>query len=146
MATVNQPHSGIAPEIRKLSLKYPEMTQGDIARSVGCSPQNVSQVLAAFLDGRSSERLQDFQQGKAEVYDALQLRLLESLTPEKIEKAKVMEVITGAAILEDKARLVRGQATGINVVALLDVVEAIKQRGRNSARVTVDEKTHMRDE
>jgi hypothetical protein len=39
-----------------------------------------------------------------------------------------MEAITGAAILIDKARLVRGQATGINVSILMDVVEAIRAR------------------
>ena len=39
-----------------------------------------------------------------------------------------MEIITGAAILEDKARLIRGLATGINVNVLLDVAEAIRQK------------------
>ena len=37
-----------------------------------------------------------------------------------------MEAVTAAAILEDKARLVRGQATGINVSVLLDVAESIR--------------------
>jgi hypothetical protein len=37
-------------------------------------------------------------------------------------------LVTSVAIVEDKARLVRGQATGINVTALLDVVEAIRAR------------------
>ena len=136
----------LAPEIRRLSLRYPEMSQSDIAKTVGCTRSNVSQVLATFLDGRSPERLQDFQQNKAELYDALQFRLLESLTPEKIEKAKVMELITGAAILEDKARLVRGQATGINVVALLDVVEAIKQRNLRTISVQSVEDSLLRAE
>jgi predicted transcriptional regulator len=123
---------GLAPEIRMLSVRYPELTQGDIARKVGCTTSNVSQVLSAFLDGRNSERLQDFQNQKAEVYDALQLRLLESVTHEKIANTKVMEAVTAAAILEDKARLVRGQATGINVSVLLDVAEAIRNRRANA--------------
>jgi hypothetical protein len=119
---------GLAPEIRRLSLKYPEMSHGAIARKVGCRPSNVSQVLATFLSDHTNEQLQEFQSAKAEIYDALQYQLLESLTPEKIAKAKVMELVTGAAILEDKARLVRGQATGINVNVLMDVVEAIRSR------------------
>ena len=42
-----------------------------------------------------------------------------------------MEIIIGAATLEDKARLVRGQATGINanvLLVLLDVVDAMRSR------------------
>ena len=58
-----------------------------------------------------------------------------SLTRDKIEKTKPMEAITGAAILIDKARLVRGQATGINVNVLLDVAEAIRSRPAVSSRV-----------
>jgi hypothetical protein len=39
-------------------------------------------------------------------------------------------LVSGAAILEDKARMIRGQATSINVQALLDVAEIIRQRDR----------------
>ena len=39
-----------------------------------------------------------------------------------------MEAITAAAILEDKARLVRGQATSLNVSVLMDVVDAMRLR------------------
>jgi hypothetical protein len=37
-----------------------------------------------------------------------------------------MEAITGAAILIDKARLVRGQATSINANVLIDLVRAVR--------------------
>ena len=78
----------------------------------------------------TADDLQGFQAHKADIYDALQHRLL-STVPSKIAKAPLMAVVTSAAILEDKARLVRGQATGINVSVLLDVAEAIRQRRRN---------------
>jgi predicted XRE-type DNA-binding protein len=118
---------GLAPKIRKLSLQYPEMTQSDIARKVGCTTSNVSQVLKNFLDGCSSDDLLDFQTNKAEVYDALQKRILESVTHAKLEKVAVRDAVVAAAILQDKSQVLRGQATGINVVALLDVVKAIKE-------------------
>lgn len=35
--------------IRRLKLKYPEMSQSQIARFVGCSPSNVHQVLKSLL-------------------------------------------------------------------------------------------------
>jgi hypothetical protein len=120
--------TGAATRVIKLKLKHPELTHGEIAKTVGCTRANVSGVLATFLAGTSDETLRDFQERKADVFDSLQYRLLSSLTPSKIAKAKPMEIITGAAILEDKARLVRGQATGINVNVLLDVVDAMRAR------------------
>jgi len=88
----------------------------------------VAQVLSTFLAGGSYDQLQDFQTNKADIYDALQHRLLGSVTAEKIANSKVMEAVTAAAILEDKARLVRGQATGFNVNVLMDVVELLKAK------------------
>ena len=35
--------------IRRAKLKYPEMSESQIARYVGCSPSNVHQVLQSFL-------------------------------------------------------------------------------------------------
>lgn len=117
---------GLAPTIRKIAVQYPELTHSEIARTVGCDPSNVTCVLKTFLGNTSPEQLADFQQNKADIYDAMQHRLLASLTDDKINKSKVMEAVTAAAILEDKARLVRGQATGINVSVLLDVAESIR--------------------
>lgn len=111
-----------------MKVQYPELTDSEIARTVGCRPSNVSAVLKVFLGKNTNAQLRDFQESKADVYDSLQYRLLSSLTQAKITKAKPMEIITGAAILEDKARLVRGQATGINVSVLLDVAQAIRER------------------
>jgi hypothetical protein len=125
---VSSAKKGLAPSIRKMAVAYPELSNSEIARAVGCSVQNVSCVLQSFLAGTSPDTLREFQESKADVYDALQLRMLGSLTQDKIDKSKPMEIITGAAILEDKARLVRGQATGINVNILMDVVEAMRAR------------------
>jgi hypothetical protein len=38
--------------IRRTKLKYPEMSESQIARYVGCSPSNVHQVLKNFMAGR----------------------------------------------------------------------------------------------
>jgi len=124
-----QARTGAAPRIRKLKLRHPELSHAEIAKRVGCAPSNVTSVLKTFMGKSNEDELRGFQEAKADIYDALQHRLLASLTQAKITKAKPMEIITGAAILEDKARLVRGQATGINVSVLMDVVEAIKARG-----------------
>ena len=35
--------------IRRIKIKYPELSESQIARCVGCSPSNVHQVLKSFL-------------------------------------------------------------------------------------------------
>jgi hypothetical protein len=125
--------TGVAPKIRKLKLKHPELTASEIAKAVGCSVNNVYGVLQTFLGDKSDADLRQYQESQADVFDALSYRLLASVTPEKIANTKPMEAITGAAILIDKARLVRGQATGINVSILMDVVEAIRARPASAA-------------
>lgn len=136
-------HRGCAPHIRALHTRYPEMPASAIAETVGCTTSNVYSVLDTFLGSTSREALQGFQDNKADIYDALQFKLLKSLDDEKISKAKPMEIITGAAILEDKARLVRGLATGINVNVLMDVVEALRARpaANLNAPSTIDAST-----
>jgi hypothetical protein len=76
---------------------------------------------------RTEAELHDFQANKADIYDAVQMRALASVTQAKLQKSSAPALVTAAAILEDKARLVRGQATGINVQVLLDIAEMIRR-------------------
>lgn len=121
------PHGTRAALIRRMKCRYPELSEAQIGRRVGCSRQNVNQVLAAFLDGHSEAELRDFQAQKADIYDAIQQRALECVTSAKLQKSSAPSLVTAAAILEDKARLVRGQATGINVQVLMDVASMIRR-------------------
>lgn len=119
-------HSGAGKRAIKLKLENPHLSDAKIAARVGCSPQNVSVVLRRFLGDHTEEDLREFQNNKADIFDALQMRSLKSITNEDIAKAPLLPRITGAAILEDKARVIRGQATQINVSVLLDAVQAIR--------------------
>jgi len=118
--------SAKAAMIRRLKTSYPELTAGSIARKVGCSPQNVNRVLKRFL-AHSEEDLREFQQNTADIYDATKQRFLESITPEKLEKLPATSAVIAAGILHDKAALMRGQATGINVQVLLDVASMLRR-------------------
>jgi len=109
-----------------LKLAHPELSDAKIAARVGCRPSNVHTVLSRFLGDHSAEDLKTFQESKAEIFDALQMRTLMSITQEDIAKAPLLPRITGAAILEDKARVIRGQATQINVSVIADLVAAAR--------------------
>lgn len=125
----NNSRKGTAPRIRQLATRYPELSKAEIARRVGCSQANVSCVLKTYLGSTTQAELKDFQDSKADVYDSIQHKLLLSIDKSKISKASALQTVTAAAILEDKSRIIRGQATSINVSVLMDVVEALRSRG-----------------
>jgi len=124
---VSSRKTGKAPAIRRMKMRYPEMSEAQIAKRVQCSPANVHYVLKRFLGEDNTEQdLRDYQESKAEIYDAMQMRIHRSITNEDIAKAPLVARVTSAAILEDKARVIRGQATQINVSVLLDAVQALR--------------------
>ena len=58
--------------------------------------------------------------------------------------------MTAFGILHDKSQVLRGQATGINMIQLVDLVEAIKLKDSQSAlnprtiRATIDDVSPLR--
>ena len=116
-----------APAIRRIATSYPELTGRAIARRVGVSPAYVSQVLTRFMS-TTAEDLRDFQENKADIYDAMAQRFLESVTSEKLAKTPATSAIVAVGILHDKSALLRGQPTNINVQVIGDVLELIRAR------------------
>jgi hypothetical protein len=116
-----------------MKMRYPEMSEGQIAKRVGCDPANVHRVLKRFLgDGITEQDHEAFKDNTAEIFDRMSHRMLMSITDEDIAKAQLLPRVTSLAILHDKARTIRGQATQINVSVLLDAVQAIRDmRSRN---------------
>lgn len=125
---------GTAPAIRRMKINFPELSEAQIAKRVGCAPSNVHNVLARFLGTQNNESdLRDYQEGKADIFDALQMRMHTSITQEDIANASLRDRVVSGAILEDKARVIRGQATQINVSALVDVVQALRDMRRGES-------------
>jgi hypothetical protein len=120
-----------AERIRDLAVSEPDISQVEIAERVGCTQGNVSQVLKSFLRDHSLAELQELQANKADVYETVLLHTLASITPDKLAKASYSQLVMGAAILEDKARLVRGQPTAIHMNVLVDVLDVLRMQERN---------------
>lgn len=143
-------HTGKAPLIRKLKIRHPELSEAEIAKVANCDPANVHRVLSRFRTTYSQSELADFQESKAEIYDAMQLRALGSITDESLQNASVRDLAVAAGIWEDKARVIRGQATSINVSVLLDAVHAAKeiqaQRSASAMQAVRDRMSTQRDE
>lgn len=130
VSTVRGQHTGAGRRAIKLKLEHPHLSDAKIAARVGCDPANVHRVLTRFLGAHTEEDLRAFQNNKADIFDAIQLRSLKSITDDDIAKAPLMARVTSAAILEDKARTIRGQASSINVNVLLDAVNAVRELRR----------------
>ena len=132
-------HTGAAPAIRRMKMSYPELSEGQIAKRVGCDPANVHRVLARFLgDGITEDDHQAFKNNTADVFDRMTHRMLKSITDEDIAKAQLLPRVTSAAILHDKARTIRGQATQVNVSVLLDLVQAARDMRDRPATQVID--------
>ena len=120
--------TGAAEHIRLLHDRFPAMSNTAIANKVGCDESNVRRVLQRYVRNCSLEELQDFQASKGDIYDAIQSKALSCITEDKLVHSSAVQLVTVAAILEDKSRLVRGQPTSIHVHALVDVLEALRVR------------------
>lgn len=117
-----------AAQIRSLAVRYPELSHSDIAKTVGCDPSNVPRVLNTFLGTKSLDNLEEFRADKTQIFEALQYRALSSITDESLAKANPLQLITGAAILQDKIQLMSGLPTSIHVTALLDIADMLRKR------------------
>ena len=101
------------------------LTLQEIATLTGCSKQSVHERLQlADLDG-----LEAFRKHKDIALEHKQRAIVKSLTDAKVKEMSGLQLITGAAILEDKVRAIRGQATEIidHRHLVLDLSEAIKR-------------------
>lgn len=117
-----------AAQIRQLALRHPELSRSDIARKVGCDPANVTGVLKTFLKTKTSEELESFRSNKVDILEAVQFRVLSSITDEKLAKESAYSNVVAASILQDKIQLMSGLPTSIHVTALVDVLSALRDR------------------
>lgn len=122
----DKPARGVAAGLIR-DMAFSQLNKSEIARQVGVSSQYVSRVVSGFLGGHSRDELREFQENTADIYDSLKMRVLESLTPDKLSKMQAYPAIVSAGILHDKAALLRGQATSMNVNVLLDVASMIRR-------------------
>jgi predicted transcriptional regulator len=126
------------PVAQILAFRAKGLTQQQIATLLGCTQQTVKYHLdKADLDGLDNYR--DF---KDSVFEHVQRDLLNSLCPDDIKAMSGLQKLTGVGILEDKIRVIRGQATEIveqrvKDARLLEAIERLRQAGNLSSTTQV---------
>ena len=91
-------------EYRKRGLSTTE-----IGKLTGCSHANVVQRLQTA----GLENLDRFRDHKDTVFEHTQREIIKSVTGDKLKDMSGLQMVTAAAILEDKIRAIRGQANQI---------------------------------
>ena len=109
-ATINVPK---AVELRLKGLSY-----RDIAKQINATESGTRRAILRYLP--NIDDLQVYKDHRADLFACKQAELLFSVTPDDIKSMAAGSRITGAAILYDKERLERGQAT--DHVAYVDLV------------------------
>lgn len=105
------------------------LSQNKIAQTVGRSRHMVKNVLA---EPEIQRAVKDERQELAELYRGKARDVVASISDADIGKASLQQKAISSGILLDKSLLLAGEPTGITMLALLDVVEAIKasEQGR----------------
>lgn len=96
-----------------LNLKHKGVSVPAISAATGVSERTVQRTCAKFAEVfEELANVPDFQSNKADIYDATLLRFLKSaVTPQKLRKASVNNLMYSARQAFDMGRLERGQST-----------------------------------
>jgi len=105
----------------------PTLTQAQIAKLHSIDDTTVCKILKQYnIDYKQT---QDFIKNRADIFAGLQRKIIESISPEDLQKAPLQVKAMAMGVLYDKERLERGQATEITVN--FDAIRAIKERARD---------------
>jgi hypothetical protein len=130
---INTANTGAAPKIRRMRLRYPELSKNQIAKRVGCDPANVHRVLARFLgDDISEEDHITFREHTAEILSRSKHRILKSVSDADIANASLRDRMVAFGILHDKEQVLLGKPTDIGVTAIVDAVAMLRAMREDS--------------
>ena len=84
-----------------------------------------SKIHELIQEVKANPDLQLFKNNKAEVFEAVQAKLINLADDETLKKMLERRGFTDTAILEDKIRLIRGQATSISAVDIRQLIASV---------------------
>ena len=84
-----------------------------------------SKIHELIQEAKANPDLQLFKNNKADVFEAVQAKLINLADDETLKKMLERRGFTDTAILEDKIRLIRGQATSISAVDIRQLIASV---------------------
>ena len=84
-----------------------------------------SKIHELIQEAKANPELILFRDNKAEILEGIQAKLINLADDETLKKMLERRGFTDAAILEDKIRLIRGQATSISAVDIRQLIASV---------------------
>lgn len=106
-----------------------------IEQLTGVSKTRVAEIIA---DARTNPEYLEFTQNKDKVFEGLQQKLINLADDDLLKTMLSKRGLTDVGILEDKIRLIRGQATEITDVRSLNLSARIDDLLTEKTRLTTD--------
>ena len=103
--------STIQQKILQVKAENPNLTVRQIAAIADCTHPHVIATLQRY--GVNQHDLKAYKDNRADILAGMQQRVISAVTDADVKKASLYQKITAAAILMDKERLERGQASEI---------------------------------
>jgi len=119
----NKPRQPKVDKVKALAMVRGGMTQTAVAEEFGVTIHAINKLIKRTNDNKPA--LQDYKDNKAEVFENIQAELLQAVDGEKLKAASAQQLITSAAILQDKIQVLRGQPTSITDVNLRALIAMI---------------------
>ena len=116
-------------------------SQERIAKATGRSRNSIKR----HLDDREvMDMVRDERTEMVELYRDRARACALAITDEKIQKSSALQLATASGILLDKGLLLSGQPTSINVVALMEVCDLLRQQGQRESEQRQQQATIVR--
>lgn len=118
------------------------LSHSDIAKELRCSRVAVTKALANISPTLLSQRdTETFVTERADILAELQQTLIRYVTPEKLKRASLSQIVTAMAILYDKERLERhGNERGGGIAIQINLND-LNQNAKEMLNVQVADKT-----
>lgn len=118
-------------------------TQTEIAEKLGVTRVAIAKQLAKLSPSLLSKRdVTQYRRDRADILAELQQTLIRHITPDKLRKASLSQIVTCMAILYDKERLERAEST--ENVAVHVKVDSLDEGVKNKMRELIREMTVKR--
>jgi len=137
MANTNNKPTALQAKIIDTAQHHPNLSTREIGAIAGTDHAYVIRTLERYgIDKETTER---FKTNRADIFAGVQEKFISSITVEDLQKASLYQKVTAAAILYDKERLERGQASEIvdHRHLQVDLAQALRAM-REGADTTID--------
>jgi ParB-like chromosome segregation protein Spo0J len=94
----------------------------EAGKLLNCSKDTIAN---AIKDLPPQEIIRSYKDQRADSLAGLQVKLLNAIDDDKLKKASAFQLVGSAALLYDKERLERGQATSISAVDIRQLIASV---------------------